>query len=519
MTYICKVNQNATEMRLKFIVMLLALILVRPSADAQGDFEVKGIHLDMRAQVMTMDAVKEVVRKAAGEGINTLMMEYEATFPFEKHATLCNRYAYTKQEVKDLVDYCSSLGVDVIPLQNCFGHCEYILRHQRYARLRENSKEISQVCPTRTKEAERVFREIFAEIAALHPSRYIHIGADETRLLGHCRRCADKVSKEGVSRLFVDYVALMCRIVSDLGKTPIIWADMILQHPEALNDLPKDLVILDWNYGWKPDKFGDPKQIAEAGYTLWGASALRSSPDNSYITSWEKHLGNLSTFIPYARENGYKGMINTSWSTSGQYGYIHDAAWEVMDMQPIRQVYPLKGFDMLQRAFSKAVNSKETFDAEAFVRSYALDHFGFGEKGQQVLLDYLYLPQNTVSAMRYSLEKISDERQKCEAVRTRMADLKPRTGKDDFAHLCLMLDIRINYLKFKEVEMKYESESFTSVLKEGLAKEIEPLLKDAEKLKKQYIRLNRGFLKNPAESLGKHDYMEKMQHLYETLSK
>lgn len=292
---------------------------------------------------------------------------------------------------------------------------------------------------------------------------------------------------------------------------------MILQHPEALKDLPKDLIIVDWNYGWKPDYFGDPKMITDAGYTLWGASALRSSPDNSYITSWGKHLENLTGFIGYARDNGYKGMICTSWSTSGQYGYIYDASWEVMDMQPVRQVYPLNGFDMLQRAFMYAVNSKDAFDPDSFIRSYAAGHFGFEEDGQKLLTDYFHLSQKAVSMMKYSPEKIAAARRSCESVRERMGRMRPRAGKEDFRHLCLMLDIRINYLKFKEMEMKYESDAFTSAQRKEIAEVLGLLLKEAGDLKRRYVSLNKEYLKNPSESFGRHDYIEKMQLIYETL--
>ena len=504
---------------LRFVVVILTMFATFHYSLAEGDFKVKGFHLDMRTQVMTPEAIKALVRQASQEGLNTLLLEYEATFPFENHSTICNKCAYTRQEITDIISFCTSLGVDVIPLQNCFGHCEYILRHHRYASLREDKKEVSQVCPMKFDEAEKVFSEIFSEIASVHPSRYIHIGADETRLLGRCPLCAKKVKEEGVSQLFVDYVTLMCRIVSDLGKTPIIWADMILQHPEALKDLPKDLIIMDWNYGWKPDHFGDPGLVVEAGYQLWGATALRSSPDNSYIVTWKKHLENLSDFIPYARQKGYEGMINTSWSTSGQYGFIYDASWEVSDMQPIRQVYPLSGFDMLQRAFARAVSSHDRFDPQAFISEYAREHFGFDKEGQEILLAYFMYSQKTVSAMKYSSDRISKEYDDCLALSLRLDNLRPRRNKIDFEHLELMLDIRLNYLSFKILEAKYESEAFTDEMRSVLAKDIKPLLADAEALKKRFVTLNKGYLKNPSESLGKWDYMTKMQQIYETLNR
>ena len=242
--------------------LVLSCTLNAVCASAQektGDFEQKVMYVDFRTQVHTIDALKELAKKAAADGFTSLLLEYEATFPFEKHATLCNRFVYTKEEIADYVAFCQKLGLEVIPLQNCMGHAQYILRHDRYAGLREDSQDVSQVCPLRIKQAVPVFTEIFEEVAALHPSKYFHIGCDETFLLGHCKKCAAYVQEHGKSKLFVEYVKAMCKIVLDMGKIPVIWADIILKYPENLNELPKELIYLDWNYGW--DALCDIKMI------------------------------------------------------------------------------------------------------------------------------------------------------------------------------------------------------------------------------------------------------------------
>ena len=75
------------------------------------DFSIKAFHLDFRAQVMTVPAIKELALDLSKKGINAIRIEYEATFPFKKHATLCNKYAYSRKDVKEIVDYCKSLGI------------------------------------------------------------------------------------------------------------------------------------------------------------------------------------------------------------------------------------------------------------------------------------------------------------------------------------------------------------------------------------------------------------------------
>ncbi len=502
----------------RFIGCLLLVCCTKMAVFANSsvtDFAVKGIYIDLRTQVMTVPALKTVAKKAAAEGINTLIMEYEATFPFDKHATLCNSYHFTVGEITEFVAYCSSLGIDVIPLQNCFGHCEYILQHDRYAQLRESKNDMSQVCPL-SKQAKQVFGEIFQEVARLHPSPYFHIGADETRLLGHCKYCKQKVNDEGISKLFVDYVKEMCELVIGMGKTPLIWADMILQYPEALNELPSGIIVVDWNYGWNPYHFGNIDALIERGLTVWGASALRSSPDNIYLTQWNKHFENLETFLSFAREHGYKGIINTSWSTSGRYGYIYDNGWEVVELQPIRQVYPMSGFDILQRAYADALK-KTDWDAKTFIRNYGKEHFGFTDREQTILLEYMSMPQETVTTAKIEDTRITQMLVQCETLKKKLAELKPKYHKEDLRHLQLMLDIRINYLKFKQVEKLIESNEFNASMREICAIRLKQIEKESKELRKRFCRLNAAYLKNPAESFGTWDYVQKMEKMYRCL--
>mgnify|MGYP003623259258 CR=1 FL=1 len=317
------------------IVCLLAA-LTPMHAKSKGDFEVKGFHIDLRCQIMTPEALKNFARELSEIGVNTIIMEWEGTFPYQKHATISNKYAYSPEEVKSFIEHCATLGIDVIPLQNCFGHVEYILRHDRYAHLKEDRKEVSQVCPVKEEECKAVFTEIFAEMAALHPSHYFHIGGDETYLLGSCKACTAKVEKEGKSKLFVDYVKAMCQIVTDMGKQPVLWADIILKYPEAVNELPKNLIYVDWNYGWERDYFGNMDKLVKAGATFWGAPSLRSHPDKMYLTQGEKPYNKQRDFIPYPREAGWKGMVMHAGSNSGTDGFRYETNWADTEMFSVR---------------------------------------------------------------------------------------------------------------------------------------------------------------------------------------
>ena len=417
-------------MRLKLPGILLALVL---SLNAAA-FDVRAVYVDHRTQVQTLPALEQLAKKAAEGGMNALVMEWEATFPFEDNATLCNRFAFSKSEVRDFINFCQRLGVDVIPLQNCFGHAEYILRHERYAGLREDAK--------------------------------------------------------------------------DLGKTPVIWADILLRYPDAAGLLPSDLVVVDWNYGWRPDRFGSIDPLLEKGITMWGASALRSSPDNIYLTQWDKHFRNLREYIPFCREKGFSGIIQTSWSTSGTYGYVMDYK-SVTDLVPVREVYPSQAFDILWQAFFEAVERTEPL-RDDFITDYLAAHFGLAPRDAASLAGYFMQPQRSVSGKDFSRQAIDAELAGALSLRELVRSVSPRKNKSDYAHLCLMADIRIHYLRFKEVERAWET---GEIGREELPVKLKPLIRESDRLRRRFVRLNKKALKDPSLPLGDNSYMGKMRRM------
>lgn len=492
--------------------VMAAAVLSVMAAQAEP-FEVRAAYLDFRTQVMTLDAMKEFALEVADNGMNAIVVEWEATFPFEENMVLRNRYAFSGSEVEDFISYCSALGVEIIPLQNCFGHSEYILRHERYAGLREDRKDFSQVCPMKHEEAEKVFRSIFKEIAAMHPSDYIHIGCDETRLLGHCPVCRKTVGENGMSSLYMEYVSRMCGIVSELGKTPLIWADIILKHPEAIDMLPDDAVLVDWNYGWSPDYFGKMENILDSGHEVWGACSLRSHPDNLYLVQWRKHLDNIAGYVSYAADNGFKGIINTSWSTSGTYGYIYDDGYETIDLQPVREVYPQDGFDMLMKAYSAALDGRLA-NPDRFLDDYCRNTLGLdSEQDIAAVKNYFGMPQLPAVSFDGKPDLAEKELGKCLEIRERMHDVKfPAASRKMAGHLELMLDIRINWLKFKIIDLTLQQPGLSRSEAARMLECLDPVMKECGKLRKKFVSVHTDYLKDPEQSFNEWTYYGKMEN-------
>jgi len=465
------------------------------------DFKVRGFHLDLRIEVMSPDALKAFASKLSRSGINTLIMEWEGTYPFEKHPLIANRYAYSKEEVADFIKYCQGLGIDVIPLQQSFGHVEYILRHPRYKALREDQKDYSQVCPLKESLNRELFKDLFTEMAAAHPSKYFHIGGDETYLLGHCDQCRLKGEQEGKSKLYIDHIKMLTELVIALGKRPVLWADIALKYPEALKSLPAETLFIDWNYGWEMNRFGDHQKLMDSGFEIWGAPSLRSHPDNYFITQWDKHFRNIRDFIPAAKQLGYTGIVMTSWSTSGIYSPVFESSTDIIDLYAIRHVYPLAGFSMLLSAYTESLKTTAPLDITAFVQKYAGDAYGLNTA--QALQFWKALraapyevQQGAVQSSKpMSVQDLLDSATL--AART-LRELQPIKSKDEFEHYRLMADIRMLYLEYQRVEQLVNEAAFASKDIPGVLQQLKGLIDRSTELNRRFAMLNKGYL-HPAE--------------------
>ncbi|MGF1723057.1 family 20 glycosylhydrolase [Vibrio kyushuensis] len=467
-------------------------------------------HVDFRIQVMPFDALKEMALEISNMGFNTLIMEWEASYPYNKHHIISNRYAYTRKQIKEFIEYSESLGLDVIPLQQNFGHAEYILMHERYAYLRADRRQLSQVDPTRLEEARELFEELFDDMFSTHNSQYVHIGGDETRLLDcdSCLKvCGDLSEDARKSKIYVDYMKMIAEIVTERGKTPLIWADMILKYPESVADMPDNVIYIDWNYGWDFDRFGtDPRVLIEKyGLAFWGAPSIRSHPDDYHTHAWEKHLKNIIDYIPEAKDAGYTGMVLTSWSTSGEYGYnwFSDDEVEVVELHTIRQVYPHSypndAFRMTTAAFIEALGHEERLQINGFARSYAIERFGLTNSEGSELWRILTADAMTNKVMAGSVSQSGRKglteaqsrvaQESLNAIQELQADLKrivPKYNKDEFAHYTMQLELREFWLTFRVLEGWVQSEEFRRQDEFEAIQQLQDLLATADDLNHRF---------------------------------
>lgn len=290
--------------------------------DTFKGFQIKGLHLDLKAQTLRFSAMCDIVRDAAGWGYNTILLEYQDKFPFKGElATLAAPDALTEEEVQEFVRLCHKLGVEIIPLVQSIGHMYYVLLHEEFAHLGEEKgayAHMHALCPSNP-DSFIFFTQMADQIMQLHPdSRYFHIGGDETRLSDTCPRCAGREKLDLLSRRYQD----CCDWVIGKHDTPVIWSDMLLTHPELLSGMKNRVVIMDWDY-WSTDR---PSGASH----LWGIE--KHNPDHwpvmhqalfePFVYRVKPHLLNPFPYVRFLKEQGFEVLAAPAARSSGDPNFI-----------------------------------------------------------------------------------------------------------------------------------------------------------------------------------------------------
>jgi hypothetical protein len=213
---------------------------------------IRGFHTNFQQQTDFASA-QRLIESAGRLKLNALLLEYEARFPYRKHQQVRAPNAFSEEEVRDLVAHARSNGLETIPLQQSLGHLDYVLRHDEYAGVREEDQVRDQMCPLNPRSFE-LFTALAEEVLSLHPdARFLHVGGDETRQLGVCPRCRERAREGGLGSLYGAHMERVLGWVLDRGLRPILWDDMLCAHPEALAYIPRETVIMYWEY-WTVDE-------------------------------------------------------------------------------------------------------------------------------------------------------------------------------------------------------------------------------------------------------------------------
>ncbi len=147
---------------------------------------------------------------------------------------------YTKEQVRDIVEYAAARNIDIIPEIEIPGHCSAILYAYPQFACDDYPYTVAvgpywppkAIMCAGNDEVVQFYKQVLTEVAELFPYQYIHIGGDEAFNDNWqvCPKCQKRIADENLA----DEMALqqwlmnqMEKHLGSLGKKAIIWDDIV----------------------------------------------------------------------------------------------------------------------------------------------------------------------------------------------------------------------------------------------------------------------------------------------------
>jgi hexosaminidase len=284
------------------------------------DFPHRGAMLDIsRDKVPTLETLRSLVDQFAEWKFNELQLYTEHTFAYAGHDVIWQHASpMTPGDIQALDAYCRDRFIDLVPNQNSFGHMARWLRHPDYAHLAERPAIGYMLCPV-DPDAIAFLGGLYADLLPNFSSGMFNVGCDEAYAIGRGRSQA-AVATRGVGRVYLDFLLEIYELVTAHGKTMQFWGDIILEHPNLIAELPKDVVAMNWGYEANHPFAKQTAQFAAAGVPFYVAPGTSSW--NALIGRTDNAIANLRNAALHGRDNGAIGYLVTDWGDGGHWQFL-----------------------------------------------------------------------------------------------------------------------------------------------------------------------------------------------------
>lgn len=278
----------------------------------------RGLHLCVFHETAPL-MIEKAIRLAAFFKFTHVVLEFWGMLRLDALKELSWPEAWPKEQASRLIRIARGMGLEVIPMFNCWGHATACrIKHGRHVVLDQNPRLAPLFEPDgwtwclsnpRTQDLLRRVCDELIEFAG--PGQYFHIGCDEAYSHGTCDRCrrTDRV------QLFADHINNLAKHLEQRGRRTIMWGDALLESGkwppgfsangsaalpthEAFDRMSRKIVIADWHYDVAK---GDVPTLAH----------FRGQGFETLACPWNSP-GNIRTLAKAAAAN-HSGLLMTTW--------------------------------------------------------------------------------------------------------------------------------------------------------------------------------------------------------------
>lgn len=314
--------------------------------------EMRGYEEDYgRDQLPTMEDHKRGIRRLAQYKMNYYLFFIEPDhFVYKFDPNISTDYdRFTMPEIRELVAYAKRHHVQIMPVIELLGHTEMLLRHDRYKRIAEMPNGGGDLCPT-SEETWEVVSNIVNELAEAFGGPYFHTGLDESMAIGQ-GRSKEAVEKLGIAKVYADYYNRLNRLIRKNGQTMMMYGDIVMNHPDILTMLDKDIVLMSWDYIPR-DRYGSLDRFSQLGFKTtalsglwdWSQAYPLSGAAFKNIDAYTKQCLEVGAMGHFVSDwgDGYRGANGMNLSENADSGsvYCGCSGWSAKPI-PIQQFLPM----------------------------------------------------------------------------------------------------------------------------------------------------------------------------------
>jgi hexosaminidase len=282
----------------------------------------RGVSDDIsRGPVPTVDYIKRQIRTEAYFKLNLHSFYMEHTFASASHPLIGPEGgSLTPAEIKELVAYARTYHVELVPEQQTFGHLHKALRLQKYAELAETP--YGDVLSPQQPGSYKLVADWYKELNELFPGQFFHIGEDETFELGEGQSRTEARAK-GVGAVYFSHLKQVRDLLKPYNRRLMFWGDIALHHPDLIGNIPKDLIVMNWQYGARDDFWTSIKPFQDAGLEQFVCPGAQTW--NQIFPNTGSAVKNIVNFVRDGQKAGAIGMMNTTWDDDGES--LFEMAW------------------------------------------------------------------------------------------------------------------------------------------------------------------------------------------------
>ncbi|HEX4083307.1 MAG TPA: family 20 glycosylhydrolase [Chthoniobacteraceae bacterium] len=283
--------------------------------------------LDSARCLESRDTYRRMIDFCAERGITILLWHFTddqgCSLRFDSMPEIASPNAYSKEEMRSLVEYAGERGVTLAPELETLGHSRYITGCSRYKHLLESDLDFTAICPV-ARETRQIMSKLLAEVAGIFTSPWIHVGMDEVNFGGH-RLTRKALETKSSKEILLDYVHFIHGEVVSLGKRMMMWGDRRTVEQGIAPSIPTDVIIANWQYSAQVSQ-EQIRYFLNLGLDVMLCPALITY-DQQFLPGTQlafANIGAMADNLHLSGEGKVLGVVTTVWTGTR---YFHDAQW------------------------------------------------------------------------------------------------------------------------------------------------------------------------------------------------